>query len=121
MKNLPLNQTIYTAIDAANHANECATGNERSPYSILIAREVIKMVAKYLPIAVQDPSNEEARYYLTYASLIAGTGIDNVRCHVTHVLEHVLSVLIQDLPHGKGLAMSDIFLFFSNVFLILLF
>jgi len=104
MTNLPLNQTLYTSLDAVNHANECATSKFKSCYSILLARETIALVTKYLPIAIKDPKNLEARYYLTYAALIAGTGIDNGLCHITHNMEHVLSVIVPDFPHGLGLS-----------------
>lgn len=103
-KKLPLSQTLYTSIDAVNHATESATTKINSPYSILLAKDTIRMVAKYLPIAIKDPMNEEARYYLHYAAAIAGIGIDNSSTHLTHSLEHPLSAIKQDLAHGLGLA-----------------
>jgi alcohol dehydrogenase class IV len=103
LKKLPLNQTLYTSLDAVNHATESATSKINSPYSILLAKETIRLVAKYLPIVVKDPSNEEARYYLHYASAIAGISIDNAACHLTHSLEHPLSAIKQELAHGLGL------------------
>lgn len=105
LKSLPLKQTIYTAVDALNHANECATSKIRSPYSILLAKETIRLVLKYLPIVIKNPEDKEGRYYLHYASMIAGTGIDNSGCHITHQLEHVLSSVQHSLAHGLGLAM----------------
>lgn len=105
MKTLPLKQTIYTSIDAVNHVTEAATAISASPYTVLLAKETIRLVAKYLPQAITHPDDLTARYYLLYASTIAGVCFDNGLLHFTHALEHPLSAIKPDLPHGLGLAM----------------
>ncbi len=105
MKSLPPNQTKYTSIDAVNHVIEAATTTVASPYSILLAKETIRLVSKYLPQALSHPSDLTARYYLLYASTIAGISFDNGLLHFTHALEHPLSGIKPNLPHGLGLAM----------------
>ncbi|MFO7897236.1 MAG: iron-containing alcohol dehydrogenase [Candidatus Cloacimonadales bacterium] len=105
MVGLPPRQTLFTAIDAVNHVTEAATTLATNPYAIMMAKETISLVNKYLPLALQDPQNLEARYYLTYASAIAGIAFDNGLLHLTHALEHPLSALKPDLAHGLGLAM----------------
>jgi alcohol dehydrogenase class IV len=72
---------------------------------VLLAKETVNLVAKYLPIATKDPGNLEARYYLLYASMIAGICFDNGLLHYTHALEHPLSGIKPDLAHGLGLGM----------------
>ncbi|KAF2955404.1 iron-containing alcohol dehydrogenase [Marinitoga sp. 38H-ov] len=104
-KTLPWSQTTYTAIDAINHVTEAATTLVASPYSILLAKETIRLISKYLPIAQENPEDLTARYYLLYASSIAGIAFDNGLLHFTHALEHPLSGIKPDLPHGLGLAM----------------
>ncbi len=105
MTKLPPEQTLYVSVDAINHVVEAATSVVANPLSILLAKETIRLVAKYLPIAINDPGNLKARYYLLYASLIAGTSFDNGLLHFTHALEHPLSAVKPDLAHGLGLAM----------------
>lgn len=105
MTGLPKNQTIYTSVDAINHVIEACTTKVASPYTILLAQETVRLVAKYLPLALENGENLEARYYLTYASLIAGIAFDNGLLHLTHALEHPLSAVKPDLAHGLGLAM----------------
>ncbi|MFX0550087.1 iron-containing alcohol dehydrogenase [Hathewaya histolytica] len=105
MIGLPRNQTIFTSVDAINHVIEACTTTVASPYSILLAKETVRLVAKYLPIALEDGTNLTARYYLAYASLIAGIAFDNGLLHLTHALEHPLSAVKPDLAHGLGLAM----------------
>jgi len=103
MVKLPKEQTIYVSVDAVNHVVEAATSKARSPYTVLLAKETINLVAKYLPIAEKDPGNLEARYYLLYASMIAGICFDNGLLHFTHALEHPLSGVKKDITHGLGL------------------
>lgn len=63
----------------------------------------MRLVSRYLPQALQHPGDLTARYYLTYASLIAGICFDNGLLHFTHALEHPLSGVKPDLSHGLGL------------------
>ncbi|MCL2637788.1 MAG: iron-containing alcohol dehydrogenase [Oscillospiraceae bacterium] len=104
MTGLPANQTRYVSIDAVNHVVEAATTVLNNPFSITLAKETMRLVAKYLPIALADSKNLTARYFLTYAAMIAGTSFDNGLLHFTHALEHPLSGIKTDLTHGLGLA-----------------
>ena len=105
MTGLSPKQTLFVSIDALNHVTEAATTAVASPYSIMMAKETIRLVAEYLPKIIEDPKNLEARYYLTYASAIAGISFDNGLLHFTHALEHPLSAVKPELSHGLGLAM----------------
>lgn len=105
MTKLSKNQTLYTSIDAVNHVVEAATSKVASPYAVTLAKETIRLVAKYLPKAAEDLENPEWRYYLLYASLLGGVGFDNGLLHYTHALEHPLSAVKPELSHGLGLAM----------------
>jgi len=104
MVKLSPKQTRYVSIDAVNHVVEAATSAASSPYAITLAREVIKLVAKYLPKAISNPEDLEARYYLTYAAMLGGVCFDNGLLHYTHALEHPLSAVKPELSHGLGLA-----------------
>ena len=104
MTTLPPHQTSYVSVDAVNHVIEAATTALNNPFSITLAREVMALVAKYLPAALKDPNDLTARYFLTYAAMIAGTSFDNGLLHFTHALEHPLSGVKTDLAHGLGLA-----------------
>lgn len=101
---LPEEQTRFVTIDALNHVTEAATTTFCSPYSVLLARETARLVAKYLPAALRDPNDLTARYYLLYASALAGISFDNALLHMTHALGHPLSAMKPEIPHGLGLA-----------------
>ena len=100
---LPRTQTIYVTLDAFAHAIESATSSTASPYVTLLSEEAIRYIVKYLPAVVDDPKNLEARYWLLYASMLAGISIDHAGTHVGHAIEHVLSGINPNLPHGAGL------------------
>lgn len=104
MTKLSPKQTRYVSIDAVNHVIEAATSAVASPYSISLAKQVIELVAKYLPKAIANPEDLEARYFLAYAAMMGGVSFDNGLLHYTHALEHPLSAVKPELAHGLGLA-----------------
>ncbi len=105
MVKLSPKQTRYVSIDAVNHVVEACTSKVASPYAVTLAREVITLVGHYLPKAIENPEDLEARYYLAYAAMLGGVCFDNGLLHYTHALEHPLSAVKPDLSHGLGLAM----------------
>ncbi len=104
MRKLPPSQTVYVSVDALNHIIEASTSKSTNPFSILLAKETVRLIAKYLPQALENPDNLTARYYLAYASMIAGICFDNGLLHFTHALEHPLSAVKPELAHGLGLS-----------------
>lgn len=104
MTSLSTEQTVYTSIDAVNHVIEACTSFLSNPLVHLMSKEVVRLVNKYLPVVLKDEKNIESRYCLSYASSIAGMSFDNSTLHLTHALEHPLSAIKPDLPHGLGLA-----------------
>ncbi|PKM52640.1 MAG: alcohol dehydrogenase [Firmicutes bacterium HGW-Firmicutes-7] len=104
MVSLSKEQSAYTSIDAVNHVVEACTSFLTNPLVFLMAKEVIRLVATYLPQALEDGKNLKARYCLTYAAIIAGMSFDNSTLHLTHALEHPMSAINAELPHGLGLA-----------------
>lgn len=103
MTKLPERQTVYVSVDAVNHVIEACTTKAANPFTISIAKEVVAMVAKYLPAAKKDPSDLRARYFLLYASMLGGVCFDNGGLHLTHALEHPMSGVRPELAHGAGL------------------
>ena len=105
MVKLSPKQTRFVSIDAVNHVVEASTSTVASPYAVTLAREVVTLVAKYLPKALENAEDLEARYFLAYAAMLGGVCFDNGLLHYTHALEHPLSAVKPELSHGLGLAM----------------
>ena len=95
----------FTTIDALNHVMEASTTRLMTPYVCTLTRETVYLITRYLPIALAEPNNIRARYWLSYAAAIAGMAIDESGCHLTHFMEHTLSAYKPQLAHGKGLAL----------------
>jgi len=100
---LPRDQTIYTTLDAFSHAIESATSDYSSPYTTLLAVEAVDKIINYLPKTIAELHNVEYRYWLLYASMIAGISKDHGYTHLGHLIEHVLTGYNPKLPHGAGL------------------
>jgi len=103
-RTLPGNQTIATSIDALNHAFEAATNVSSNPYSILLAKEAVRIIAENLRNALDEPRDTDLRGTLLFASAIAGISFDITGTHITHVLEHAISAIKPEITHGVGLA-----------------
>lgn len=103
MLSLPRKEVLYTSLDALNHLVEAATTKLSSPYTVMLAKEGISLIHRWLPRALDDPADLEARYWLLYASVLGGIAIDCAVVHITHPLEHTLSAFKPELEHGLGL------------------
>ena len=100
MVSLPPGMTRYVSIDALTHVVESTSSTLGNPLSVSLGKEVVRLVAKYLPQAVENPQDLTARYFLTYAAMIAGIGFDNGMLHFSHALDHPMVAIKPDLPHG---------------------
>lgn len=103
-KTLPESQSIYTSLDALNHAFEATTTTVRNPYCTELGLSAARLVYRWLPVVRREPENLTARYWLMYANALAGISFDIALLHLTHALEHPLSALNPKTAHGNGLA-----------------
>ena len=62
----------------------------------------ITLVAKYLPRAVKNGKDRQARSFVSLANTLAGY---YMRCTSAHSLEHAMGGFHPKLPHGAGLIM----------------
>jgi alcohol dehydrogenase len=93
---------------------ECYIANVNQPASDLFALEAICLITEYLPVAVKDGSNLDARTKLAWASTEAGICESLSCCIAHHSMEHAISAYYPDVPHGAGLTMLSV-AFFSYV------
>ncbi len=105
MVSVPPQLTAFQGFDALFHAVEGYIANIATSMSDLYAIESIRLVAEYLPIAVADGSNIEAREKVALANTLAGMVESTSCCISEHSLEHAMSGRHPELPHGAGLIM----------------
>lgn len=103
MLSIPPRLTAYQGFDAFFHAAEGYIANCATPISDLYALEAIRLIYKYLPVAVADGRNLKARTKVAWASTLAGMVESTSSCTSEHSMEHAMSALYPELPHGAGL------------------
>lgn len=96
---VPRYVTAFTGMDALAHAVESLTEQKNSPHSDLLAYEAIRLICKYLPEAVKDGNDIEAREYLALASNFAGISFNESGTHIGHSCAHALGHLYH-IDHG---------------------
>lgn len=97
--------TAATGVDALAHAVESLTGGNSNPLSDALAREAIRSIVKWLPIAYKDGSNIEAREKMILASTYAGMAFTNGLVHVGHAIAHTLGAQFH-IAHGLACAIT---------------
>lgn len=105
MKTVPAKYTAYQGFDALFHNTEVMMSRGVNILSETIALSAIENIAKYLPRAVKDGSDLEAREHIAYGSTIAGIAMQLTSTTAQHSMEHAMSAYHHNLPHGAGLIM----------------
>lgn len=103
MVSVPPALTAYQGFDAFFHAAEGYIANVSSPVSDVYALKSIGLLYTYLPRAVKDGNDMEARTQVALASMLSGMVESTSSCTSEHSLEHAMSAHYPALPHGAGL------------------
>ena len=126
-----------TGLDVFCHALESYTAipfNERSPrperpllrpayqgsnpISDIWSLEAVRVAARYLPRAFDDPDDEEARTAMLLAASYAGMGFGNAGVHLAHGMSYPVAGMVRDyrppdysvdeplVPHGMAVVLN---------------
>lgn len=104
MYTLPRGLTAATGMDALTHAIEGLITKGAWEMSDMFEIKAIDMINRYLPTAVNEPSNAEARNGMAVAQYIAGMAFSNVGLGAVHGMAHPLGAIF-DIPHGVANAL----------------
>lgn len=105
MVSVPPIFTAFQGFDALFHSVEGFIATTANLISDMHAREAIRNIAEYLPRAVKDGSDLEARTRVAFANTLSGAVMTLTLLTSEHGLEHALSAYHPNLPHGAGLIM----------------
>ncbi|WP_352399621.1 iron-containing alcohol dehydrogenase [Anaerotignum sp.] len=105
MVSVPEKLTAYQGFDALFHSTEGYLNKNRSPINDMYTLKAIELIGKYLPTAVKDGKNLEARENVALANTLAGMSESIAGCISEHAMEHPLSGHNPKLEHGAGLIM----------------
>ena len=118
-RTLPPQVAAASGLDVLSHALEAFTAipyRERpypsrpavrpayqgsNPMSDVWALEALRMVAAWLPRAVEDPEDDEARGMMLLAASYAGVGFGNAGVHLPHGMSYPVAGMVRDFrPEG---------------------
>ena len=105
MTTVPTKYTAYQGFDALFHNTEVMMSKGINVLSEAIALSAIENITKYLPRAVKDGKDIEAREHIAYGSTVAGVTMQLTSTIAQHSMEHSMSAYHHNLPHGAGLIM----------------
>lgn len=105
MVTIPSKYTAYQGFDALFHNTEVMMSKGINILSETIALSAIENIAKYLPRAVKDGKDIEAREHIAYGSTMASMAMQLTSTTAQHSMEHAMSAYHHNLPHGAGLIM----------------
>ena len=99
MVGMPPALTAATGMDALTHAIEAYVSLGHNPKADALALKAIEFIAKYLPKAVANGNDMEARTGMAYAEYLAGEAFSSAGLGIAHSLAHQPGSFI-GLPHG---------------------
>ena len=96
--NMPKAPTIYGGTDCISHIIENLIGTASNDYTETILLECLRRVWKWLPVAIKEPDNLEAREQVSWAAhnALANGGMPN-----GHAVAHAIGSLYH-LVHGHA-------------------
>jgi hydroxyacid-oxoacid transhydrogenase len=89
-----------------------------NPISDMWSLEAVRMVVQYLPRAVADPSDDEARGQMLLAAAYAGIGFGNAGVHLPHGMSYPVAGMVRGfrpagydvdhamVPHGMSVILN---------------
>ena len=100
---MPKKLTMMTGLDVFSHAAEAYTTVLSNITTDIICEKIMETVVEYLPIAVNDGANLEARTNMHVSATIGGWMLANSCAHVGHSIAHVIGANYH-LVHGAACA-----------------
>lgn len=98
---MPPRLTADTGLDALTHAVEGYTCAWHTDLCDGLCFQAARLVFRYLPRAVADGSDEEARERMHNAATCAGLGFGNALASIAHSMGHALGAVFH-VPHGRA-------------------
>lgn len=101
---MPKSVTAQTGFDAFAHNFEAYLSVKTSPLVEMMAIEAIKMIKEYLPKALENPNDIEARSKMSLADTLGGLTNSNAGVTLPHGLGMQVGGHAPHVSHGQALA-----------------
>lgn len=102
---LPPAVTANTGMDVLAQAAESLTSKARNPKSTVLAADAVRRVVRWLPVAVRDGANYQAREELAIASNLTGIAFNDALVHLGHAIAHTVGAKFH-MTHGTLCALA---------------
>lgn len=99
MTGIPALVTAATGMDALTHAVEAYVSIGAHILTDHSALEAIRLITRYLPLAVADGKDLVAREMMAYGEFLAGMAFNSAGLGLVHAMAHQPGA-VKDLPHG---------------------
>ncbi len=99
MLDIPASVTAATGMDALTHAIEAYVSVGAHPLTDANALEAIRLISRWLPEAVDNGRNLEAREQMAFGQYLAGMAFNSAGLGLVHALAHQPGAT-HNLPHG---------------------
>ncbi|MTJ81101.1 MAG: iron-containing alcohol dehydrogenase [Telmatospirillum sp.] len=99
MTGIPAPITAATGMDALTHAIEAYVAKGAHVLTDHSALESIRLISAYLPRAVENGADLEAREMMAYGQFIAGLAFNSAGLGMVHAMAHQPGA-VKNLPHG---------------------
>lgn len=96
---LPPFLTAATAMDALTHATEAYISLAKNPLSDAYASTAIQKIVRALPVVLDKPTDESARFDLALGATMAGIAFSSAMTSLVHALGHQIGAVCH-LHHG---------------------
>jgi alcohol dehydrogenase len=100
---MPRTITLTTGLDAFSHACEGYMTTLSTPISDFMAEKTMQTIIKWLPVAVRDGQNIEARSNMAIAATMAGWMLQYSHTNAGHSIAHTVTSFLR-IPHGAACA-----------------
>ena len=97
--------TLSTGLDALAHAMESYWSVPSNKYTRVLARDSIRIIRKYLPLALSDLDNLEYRQEMLMGSFFAGLAFSNTRTTACHSISYPLTMMF-GINHGFAASLT---------------
>ena len=102
---LPPLLTAATGLDAFSHGLEALTSAQREPMSDALGLHAIRLIRRFLPLAVKNGADVAARGQMLIAAALAGAAFSNAQVGLLHAIAHVIGAR-HGVHHGTAIAIA---------------